>query len=140
MLRKIIPNVIHDQEVVHMTRKATVRQAARLMHKHNVGSVLIMEKNVLKGIVTVADMTYRVVAQGRDPETTHLGEIMTPDPDTISPDGTAIEALRMMQDGGYRHLPVVEDGVVLGVASRRDFHGDEKARLEEETGLWERIA
>ena len=65
---------------------------------------------------------------------------MTPDPDTVSPDNTAIEALRMMQDGGYRHLPVVEDGTVLGVASRRDFHGDEKARLEEETGLWERIA
>ena len=123
-----------------MTPKATARQAARLMHKLNVGSILIMEKNVLKGILTVADMTYRVVAQGRDPEKTHLGEIMTPDPDTISPDGTAIEALRMMQDGGYRHLPVVEHGVVLGVASRRDFHGDEKARLEEETGLWERIA
>ena len=140
MLRKIIPSVIHGQEVVHMTSKATVRQAARLMHKNNVGSILVMERGVLKGILTVADMTYRVVAEGRDPETTHLGEIMTPDPDTISPDGTAIEALRMMQDGGYRHLPVVEDGVVLGVASRRDFHGDEKARLEEETGLWERIA
>jgi len=140
MLRKIIPSVIHDQEVVHMTRKATVRQAARLMHKNNVGSVLIMERNVLKGIVTVADMTYRVVGEGRNPDETHLDEIMTPDPDTIGAGSTAIEALRMMQDGGYRHLPVVEDGTVLGVASRRDFHGDEKARLDEETGLWERIA
>lgn len=140
MLRKIIPSVIHDQDVVHMTPKATVRQAACLMQKHNVGSVLIMERDVLKGIVTVADMTYRVVAEGRDFDGTYLSEIMTPRPDTIAPDGTAIEALRMMQDGGYRHLPVVEDGTVLGVASRRDFHGDEKARLEEETGLWERIA
>lgn len=140
MLRKIIPSVIHEQNVVHLTREATVRQAACLMRKHNVGSVLIMETNDLKGILTVADMTYRLVAEGRDPDKTQLGEIMTPDPDTISPDGTAIEALRMMQDGGYRHLPVVEDGTVLGVASRRNFHGDEKARLEEETGLWERIA
>ena len=44
-----------------------------------------------------------------------------------------------MQDGGYRHLPVVEEGRVLGVVSRRDFHGSEKARLDDENALWERI-
>jgi CBS domain-containing protein len=81
-----------------------------------------------------------VVAEGRDPDETVLREIMTPDPDSVSSDTTAIEALRLMQDGGYRHLPVVDDGEVLGVVSRRDFHGVEKARLDDETALWERIA
>ena len=52
---------------------------------------------------------------------------------------SAIEALRLMHDGSYRHLPVVEDGKVLGLLSRRDFFGVEKARLEDETALWERI-
>jgi CBS domain-containing protein len=65
---------------------------------------------------------------------------MTPEPDTIRSDTIAIEALRLMQDGGYRHLPVVDDGQVLGVVSRRDFYGAEKARLDDETAMWERIA
>ena len=88
----------------------------------------------------MADMAYRVVAEGLDPDKTTLAEVMTTNPDTVSRDSAAIEALRMMQDGGYRHLPVVDGDKVIGVVSRRDFFGTEKARLDEETNLWERIA
>jgi CBS domain-containing protein len=110
------------------------------MRENNVGAVLIVEDEALKGILTVNDLTYRVIAEGRDPDETLLGEIMTPDPDTVGSDTTAIEALRLMQDGDYRHLPVVDGGRILGLVSRRDFHGVEKARLDDETALWERIA
>jgi CBS domain-containing protein len=65
---------------------------------------------------------------------------MTPQPDAIPPGRTAIEALRLMSDGGYRHLPVVDDGKVVGVVSRGDFKGLELDRLDEETGIWERIS
>jgi len=139
MGHKIVPDVIHSRKVVHLKGEASVRQAARLMRKHNVGSVLIMENKRLEGILTVADMAYRVVAEGREPDKTTLNEVMTAGPDTIGPDTTAIDALRLMQDGGYRHLPVVKGAAVLGVVSRRDFQGTEKARLDEETSLWERI-
>jgi CBS domain-containing protein len=139
MLRKIVPDVLHGQQVVHLSGRATVRQAAHMMRECGIGSILVMENEALEGIITVADMTYRVVAEGRDPDTTCLCEIMTAEPDTITPESTAIEALRLMQDGGYRHLPVVDRGAVVGVVSRRDFHGAEKGRLDEETSLWERI-
>ncbi len=140
MLRSIIPDVICGQQVVYLGGQATARQAAKLMRKHNVGAVLIIEDETLKGILTVNDMTCRVIAEGLDPDKTLLGEVMTPDPDTVSSDTTAIDALRLMQDGDYRHLPIVDGGRVLGLVSRRDFHGVEKARLDDETGLWERIA
>ncbi len=140
MLRRIIPDVIRGQKLVCLGGWATARQAAKLMRKHNVGAVLIIEDDALKGILTVNDMTYRVIAEGLDPDKTLLGEVMTPDPDTVSPDTTAIDALRLMQDGNYRHLPVVDGGRILGLVSRRDFHGVEKARLDDETALWERIA
>ena len=52
---------------------------------------------------------------------------------------TAIEALRLMQDGRYRHVPIVEDGKAVGIVSRFDFSGLEVDRLDEETVLWERI-
>ncbi len=140
MLRRIIPDVIRGQRVLCLGGQSTARQAAKLMRKNNVGAVLIVEDEALKGILTVNDMTYRVIAEGRDPDKTLLGEIMTPDPDTVGSDTTAIEALRLMQDGDYRHLPVVDGGRILGLVSRRDFHGVEKARLDDETALWERIA
>ncbi|MHA1567202.1 MAG: CBS domain-containing protein [Alphaproteobacteria bacterium] len=140
MLRKIIPDVIRGRRLLYLGEKATAREAAKLMRKHNVGAVLIMEDEALKGILTVNDMTYRVVAGGLDPDETLLGEVMTPDPATVSSDSTAIVALRLMQNSDYRHLPVVDDGSVVGLVSRRDFHGVDKARLDDETALWERIA
>ena len=140
MLRRIIPDVIRERQVVYLGGQATARQAAKLMRKHSVGAVLIIEDETLKGILTVNDMTYRVIAEGLDPDKTLLGEVMTPDPDTVSSDTTAIDALRLMQDGDYRHLPIVDGGRVLGLVSRRDIHGVEKARLDDETALWERIS
>ncbi len=64
---------------------------------------------------------------------------MTKDLDTISPEATALEALRLMEDGGYRHLPVVAESRLVGIVSGRDFFASEMARLEIETGLWERL-
>ncbi len=139
MAGSIVSEVIRHKTVVHLTGEASVSEAARLMRKHKVGSVLILENARLEGILTVADITYRVVAEGRNPDETSLAEVMTPHPDTVGPDCSAIDALRLMHDGGFRHLPVVQGGTVLGVVSRGDFHGAEKARLDEETHLWERI-
>ena len=139
MPRKIIPDVISKRHALYVAGDAPVIEAARLMQKHDVGAVLIEEGDSLQGILTVNDMACRVIAEDRDPKTTSAKEVMTPDPDTVTADTTAIEALRLMHDGGYRHLPVVESGQVLGVVSRRDFYGVEKARLDDETALWERI-
>jgi len=139
-MRKMGRDVVRSKEVVHLNGDTSVHEAARLIREHNIGSVLVMDGERLDGIVTVADMAYRVVAEGLDPDKTILAEVMTANPDTISRDSAAIEALRMMQDGGYRHLPVVDGDKVIGVVSRRDFFGTEEARLDEETNLWERIA
>jgi CBS domain-containing protein len=139
MQRKIIPDVIGKQEILTLPGSATVREAARRMRERHVGSVLITKSGRLEGIFTERDVVHRVIAAGRDPDQTALSEVMTRDPDTVRPDATAIQALRMMQDGGYRHLPVLEDGRIRGVVSRRDFFGLEKARLDEERVIWEKV-
>lgn len=139
MSRKIIPDVIRNRPVQRVGADATVLEAADLMRKHDVGAVLVVEDEALQGILTVNDMTYRVIAKEKDPKSTLVGQVMTRDPDTVHSDTTAIVALRLMQDGGYRHLPVVDDGRLSGIVSRRDFYGVEKARLDDETALWERI-
>ncbi len=139
MRRRIVPDVVHDQNVLSLAESATVAEACLAMKRRHVGCVLVTESDRLCGIFTERDVVNRVVAEGLDPAKTSLGIVMTRSPDTISPDTAPIEALRMMQDRGYRHLPVVVGARVVGIVSRRDFLGDEKTRLEDETRLWQRI-
>jgi CBS domain-containing protein len=110
------------------------------MRNRRVGAVLVTEDDQrLVGIFTGRDAVHRVLAEGKSPERTTLAEVMTPGPDTMPLGKAAIEALRLMEDGRYRHLPIVEGGKVVGIVSRFDFSGMELDRLDEETGLWERI-
>lgn len=138
-MRRIVPDIIGTQDPLIMPPTATVRAAALAMRRRHVGAVLVGEGQTLAGIFTERDMVDRVVAEGRDPERTALAEVMTADPDTIAPEASAMDALRRMEDGGYRHLPVVERGRLIGIVSRRDFFGAEMARLEDETELWEKV-
>ena len=64
---------------------------------------------------------------------------MTAEPQTLPPGKSAIEALRLMWDGGFRHIPVVDRGALVGIVSRGDFAAGEEERLEEERELWEHI-
>jgi CBS domain-containing protein len=64
---------------------------------------------------------------------------MTPEPVTLGPEKNALDALRAMWDGGFRHLPVLKDGRIMGVVSRGDFKGDEHDRMDEERDLWEHM-
>ena len=138
-MRRVVPDVVRNQQLLQLPPDATVRSAALAMREHHVGAVLVTAYDRLAGIFTERDMVNRVVAESRDPDRTTLAEVMTADPDTIAPTTTAIEALRRMDDGGYRHLPIVENGRIVGIVSRRDFHGDEKSRLDDESELWKKI-
>ena len=134
-------DLVRNQNPLILPPNATVKEAARHMRDHQVGAVLVAEAgNRLVGIFTGRDAVARVVAEGHDAETTTLAKVMTPAPDTMTPHATAIEALRLMRDARCRHLPICEQGRVVGIVSWGDFHGLEHDRLDEETGLWERIA
>jgi CBS domain-containing protein len=140
MLRKLIPDVVQHQDVAALTGSATVREAAALMRSRHIGSVLIVGKDgKLEGIFTERDVVCRVVADCKDPDRTKLHTVMTAGPETASPSTTAIDALRRMHDGGFRHLPVVQNGKPVAVVSRRDFFGAEKARIDQENDIWEHI-
>jgi len=138
MLRKI-KDVMHNREVAELPPTATVQRAARLMLKLKQCATLVVSRNRLEGIVTEQDIVRRVVAMGMDPASTLLSHVMTANPDTIGPDELAIQGLRMMEDGGYRHLPVVSGGHILGIISRADYPGEEKVELEVERHYWEAV-
>ena len=133
-------DIVRNQNPVTLPPSASVKDACRCMRDRRIGAVLVTEgDHRLLGIFTGRDAVHRVSAQGKSAARTKLAEVMTPDPATILPATTAIEALRLMEDGRYRHVPITEGGKVVGIVSRFDFSGIELDRLDEETGLWERI-
>ena len=139
MPRKIIPDIVSDQDILELTADASVRDATKGMTERSVNSVLITEAGGLKGIFTGTDLIRKVVAAGLDPDQTALSLVMTRDPQTVGPNDSAIEALHRMQDGRFRHLPIVEKGRLVGILSRRDFLGYEFDELERQEKLWEEL-
>jgi CBS domain-containing protein len=135
-----LSEITYDHNPLIMPLSATVKSACRQMSEHMAGSVLVTDRHGrLVGIFTGRDAVCHVLAAGKGASDTRLGQVMTPNPATMSPDNTAIEALRLMWDCGCRHLPLVQDGRLLGVVSRGDFNGEERARLERERELWEHM-
>ena len=133
-------DIVRNQDPLTLPPETTVKDACRHMRDRRVGAVLVTEADGrLVGIFTGRDAVHRVLAEGKNAARTTLAEVMTPDPDTILPGNVAIEALRMMEGGRFRHLPIVDEGKIVGIVSRFDFSGMELDRLDEETGLWERI-
>ena len=115
-----IRSIVAGQTPTTATKSATVLDAARLMKRQNIGSLLVVDGTRLIGIFTERDALFRVLASGRDPAATLLVEVMTPQPQTIHPDEPFLHALRIMHEGKFRHLPVVEFDRPLGLVSVRD--------------------
>jgi len=140
MTNRQMAEIVRNQVPVTLPRTATIQDACKLMHARKVGAILVTDpKGQLTGIFTGRDAV-KALGKGRDGAVTQLKDVMTKKPATMPPGHTAIQALRMMRDGGFRHVPVVDDaGTLHGVVSRGDFRGLEHDRLDEETGYWERI-
>ncbi len=115
-----IRNVMERKKFITAAPDKTVSQAARLMATKDAGAVLVVEDSQLIGIFTERDVVFRVIAPGLDPKATLLREVMTPDPKTLGPTQSYGHALVIMQENGFRHVPVVEAGQAIGIISSRN--------------------
>ncbi|MBC8793224.1 MAG: hypothetical protein C6Y20_16610 [Tagaea sp. CACIAM 22H2] len=132
MHRRIVPDVISGrQELATASGNMTVREACVTMAKRRIGALMVVEGGRLAGIFTERDAMTKIVGQHRDPDKVTLAEAMTRNPDTIGPDQPAREALEMMRRHGYRHLPVVDRGELIGMVSVRDLYAAALGELEE---------
>lgn len=111
-----------QRHVISLGPQASVFEAACVMTRANCGSVLILDSaNALLGIVTERDLMTRVVAKGQDPKGTLVSSVMTKGPRCAPPDMRVADAVVIMIERGFRHLPVVTpEGKILGVFSVRD--------------------
>jgi CBS domain-containing protein len=122
MAERTVFQSMANKHVVSVPPQATIREAACVMTRANCGSILVLEPpDVMLGILTERDLMTRVVAKGVDPEKTTVREVMTPKPICVPPETPVSEAIVIMIERGFRHLPVVTaQQRILGVFSVRD--------------------
>jgi CBS domain-containing protein len=108
---------IMTTSVVGVASTATLIEAARDMRMFDIGDVLVMDGDMVVGILTDRDIVIRAIAVDLDPAQTVVGDIASPNPIQIGPDQPAADAVQLMRDHALRRLPVTEDGHLVGVLS-----------------------
>ena len=116
-VREVMSTMLHT-----VSPATTVGEAVALMAQYRIGSTIVMDGSRLVGIFTERD-TVRAISQSHDAPAHEVSSWMTRDPMTAQPDDEVEAALDTMLSRGFRHLPVVEDGEVIGIVSIRDLAG-----------------
>jgi CBS domain-containing protein len=120
MFDLLIREVMQRKEALSLPPETTVSEAAELMAAKKIGAAMVVEREHLIGIFTERDALFRVLARGLDARTTRLAEVMTAEPLTVGPNSSYGYALIMMQENGFRHAPVVDNGKPIGIVSSRN--------------------
>ena len=140
MSHRPIRSIIEGRKLITAESHFTVSHAARLMREHKIGALVVCEEGRLAGVFTERDALFRVTAEDREAQSTLLRDVMTRDPQTITPDKPLGHALHIMFEGGFRHVPVLEDGKPVGIVSARDVLGPDLKEFAEEMDQREHIA
>ncbi len=120
---KLIQHLLEAKggELISIQPDASVLDAIKLMAEKGIGSLVVTEGDVLKGIVTERDYARKVIIKGRASDSTAIAEIMTTDVVTASSDQTVKQCMAIMTEIKCRHLPVVDDGHLVGMISIGDL-------------------
>ncbi len=131
MIKRIVPDVIGDQEPVTVPSTLSTLDVARLLKEHRIGAIPVIDDDKLVGIVSERDLVSKVVAADKQPNEVLVSDVMTPNPQTVAPDEDVLTALASMQNGRFRHLPVMDGTRLVGIVSIRDVYDAVRSALEE---------
>lgn len=123
-MESLIRDILAEKspDIQFVAPETIVRDAVHLMNTHNIGCVLVMEDETrLVGLFSERDALRRVVDSGIDASLTPIAEVMTHRLCVVSPDHNVGQALQILNERGFRHLPVVENDKVIGILSIRDL-------------------
>jgi CBS domain-containing protein len=119
-----MPGTVSDvmtRDPVTVSTDTTLVDTARLMRDRDIGPVVVVDSDTVRGIVTDRDIVVRAVADGADPSSVSTGDICTSDVATVSPGDSLQDAVQLMEQRNVRRLPVVEDGRLVGIVAMGDL-------------------
>jgi CBS domain-containing protein len=126
---------IMTRDVASVEPTSSVTDAARIMQKYNIGSVPVCDDGVLRGIVTDRDIVVRNTALGSNPGNTHVGDVMTSQVITVTPDADVDSVSALMSEKQVRRLPVVENNMLVGMIALGDLAVDTRFDMEASAAL-----
>ncbi|MFB2119726.1 CBS domain-containing protein [Parapedobacter sp. 2B3] len=120
---KTVKHILHNKPAgVHsVSPDASVLEALKLMMEKNISALLVVDGGQLKGIFTERDYARKIILQGKSSKDTAIWEVMTRDPHTITPDEAVDQCMQLMTNNHFRHLPVLNEGTVVGIISIGDL-------------------
>lgn len=130
MIISSILELVEEDPFRRIGPQETARRASELLSGYRAGALVVMADNILLGILSERDIVARLVAKGLSPEETQVTDIMTPNPDTITAEDSLAHAYQKMLDNKYRHLPVMEDGAVIGLIAIRNIPAEYRLMAE----------
>jgi CBS domain-containing protein len=110
--------------IVKVLPEASVLEAIKVLASEDIGAAVVMIGDRLAGIFSERDYTRKVILKGRSSDTTRVQEIMTSNVVVVNPRTNTRDCMALMIEKGIRHLPVIEEGRVVGMVSIRDIVGD----------------
>jgi len=120
--RAPLSRIFQEHEAIHCVAPDTlVIECVRTMTSEKIGALIVMDGERLTGIFTERDALNKVLAAGMDPGSTKIAEVMTKDPYCIPPTATVGEAMALITERRFRHLPIVENGKLLAIVSSGDL-------------------
>jgi CBS domain-containing protein len=127
-----VRDIVHDRELFHVAEQDTVADVVRRMAEFQVGAILVLDGEELKGVFSERDLMKRVVLERLDASRTLVRDVMSTNLATIDELATLEEAMEAMQSNNCRHLPVMRSNFAVGFLSMRDLMNYELARKTEE--------
>jgi CBS domain-containing protein len=121
MTTATIRQILGDRELFSVSPETPLRQVAQNLQEHRVGAVAVMQGDGLAGIISERDIVYRGVAQGLAMDDAKASDVMTVEPVTVNVDDAISDALAAHLGDWFRHLPVMDNGKVVGLLSYRDI-------------------
>ena len=112
---------VMTRDVVTLPRDASIVEAARLMRDNGIGDVVVTDGERAEGIVTDRDIVIRAVADGKEPGSVRLDQVVSEDLTAVAPDDSVDRAVQIMRQRAIRRLPVVEAGKPVGIVSLGDL-------------------
>jgi len=122
-MEQLLSEIIQENKgrICKIDPESTIEEAARLMKEERVGALLVMNEEWVIGVLTERDIVYRVLAVGSDITTTQVHEVMSKDVVVVKPTLTVRDAMQVVSEKRFRHLPVVSHGQLIGVVSSGDL-------------------
>lgn len=112
---------VMNKNVIATKQEVTAREAAKIMSKYHIGSLIVLEEKKIIGLITEGDILRKVIAEDKDLDETKIKDIMTEKVVTINSDKTIEDAVKVMMENRIKKLPVVDDDNLVGVITASDI-------------------